>query len=170
MPIGFYFYPQFAFIRGIYLMNDRCAQDYACYGQLWEIDASDELWHSVAALFIGGVVYFLLGLYLDAVLPQAYGVRKHPLFCCGGGKGRKENEAGSGDGSGEHTALLNATRGERDDEDVRDEAEFIAAMAKPPARHPLVIDGLRKVYDSKPPVVAVRSLSVKVRWVPRPRK
>lgn len=32
---------------------------------------------------IGGINMFLLGMYLELVLPKTYGERKHPLFFLG---------------------------------------------------------------------------------------
>lgn len=41
----------------------------------------DSLW----LMTVGGLLMFVIGLYLDNVLPKAYGVRKNPCFCitCG---------------------------------------------------------------------------------------
>lgn len=37
MPWGFLIWPQFAFVRGIYLMNYACAAEYACYGPITQL-------------------------------------------------------------------------------------------------------------------------------------
>jgi hypothetical protein len=43
-----------------------------------EIDS--ELGLCIAMLYITPWIYYILGIYLYEVIPQQYGVRKHPLF------------------------------------------------------------------------------------------
>ena len=85
MPVALYIWPQFAFARIMYLMNIACAEQQRCYGPLWTIPFSDEVPLALIFLYICGIVYFVVFLYLDAVLPREYGVPKSPLFlfdCC----------------------------------------------------------------------------------------
>ena len=42
---------------------------------------SPELASLIGMLTLDVVLYYTLGLYLDAVLPREFGVRSHPLFC-----------------------------------------------------------------------------------------
>ena len=65
----------------MYLLNDACAEKHICYGPLWKLSGQDEVLPPIIAMFISGVVFFMLFLYLDAVLPRQFGVPKHPLFC-----------------------------------------------------------------------------------------
>lgn len=39
-----------------------------------------KIWKSIIALYIQAVVYGFLGIYLNEVIPQAYGVAQHPLY------------------------------------------------------------------------------------------
>lgn len=68
------------FVRGIYLMNYACAQKFSCYGPIFQLPFSDELVQCTVALYIASVLYWILFLYLDSVLPREYGIPKPPLF------------------------------------------------------------------------------------------
>jgi hypothetical protein len=81
MPQWLYIWPQMSFVRGIYLLNQSCAQKGICYNAIWSLSSSDEFFWPMSMLYATGVVYFVVFLYLDAVLPREYGVPKHPLFC-----------------------------------------------------------------------------------------
>ena len=35
-----------------------------------------------AALVLSGPFWFLIYMYLDSVMPNEYGIQKHPCFCC----------------------------------------------------------------------------------------
>ena len=59
--------PPCAFNRLFYLMLSNCS-DADCYNTMSEI--SDQMKNCIVALYIGGVVLFLLGAYLMEVLPQ----------------------------------------------------------------------------------------------------
>jgi len=54
--------------------------------------ASDTLWlefenfsvgEGIICLFFSGLIWYLLGFYLEYVMPKTFGQRKHPLFCLG---------------------------------------------------------------------------------------
>lgn len=62
-------------------MNDACAEKYACYGPPWTLPLDSEFLLSLFSLYLAPIVYFVIFLYLDQVLPSEYGVAKHPLFC-----------------------------------------------------------------------------------------
>lgn len=80
MPFALNFWPQFAFIRGVYLLNYACATSYSCYGPLSSLHWGDEFTQNMTFLYIDAAILMVLGLYLEAVLPKEYGVPKHPLF------------------------------------------------------------------------------------------
>eukprot|EP00761_Pharyngomonas_kirbyi_P005605 gb/GECH01005610.1/.p1 GENE.gb/GECH01005610.1/~~gb/GECH01005610.1/.p1 ORF type:complete len:876 (+),score=173.56 gb/GECH01005610.1/:1-2628(+) len=56
----------------------RCSSN-RCLGASDIID-SEKYFTGIIFLYIDIVLYFILGLYLDVVLPQPWGVRKKPLF------------------------------------------------------------------------------------------
>ena len=43
VPAGWLVWAQFPFVRGIYLMNNACVTNLACYGPIWTLEWSDEL-------------------------------------------------------------------------------------------------------------------------------
>ena len=42
---------------------------------------SSELITCIIFLYISGIIFLFLGIYLTEILPKEFGVRKHPLFC-----------------------------------------------------------------------------------------
>eukprot|EP01116_Phalansterium_solitarium_P019773 TRINITY_DN564_c0_g2_i1.p1 TRINITY_DN564_c0_g2~~TRINITY_DN564_c0_g2_i1.p1 ORF type:complete len:1819 (+),score=747.59 TRINITY_DN564_c0_g2_i1:87-5543(+) len=162
LPTGFLVWPQFAFIRGIYLMNDACASKYACYGSLATLGGGDELGAVMIALYVGAAALLLMALYLDQVLPRTYGIPKHPLFFlfwlrdCVGSRP---------DTTPEHERLLAYTMvsGQPEDDDVATERERVSSGTHQ-SNAPLVIKELRKVYPDGPngAKVAVKSLCLAV--------
>jgi len=57
------------------LMN---CSDADCYNTIGEING--EMKNCLASLYVGFVVLFALGAYFLEVLPQEFGVKRHPLF------------------------------------------------------------------------------------------
>lgn len=69
--------PTFAFNRIFYLMFTNCSADH-CYPNLQQID--DEVKHCLLVLYLGFVVFQLLGMYLYEVVPQEYGTSQPLTF------------------------------------------------------------------------------------------
>jgi ABC-type multidrug transport system ATPase subunit len=82
--------PQFAMVRGIYLMNWRCSAKLHCY-KIEEFSADDELATCMFFMLFDFVVYFALALYLDEVLPSQWGVPKHPCWCIKSSEAKKSS-------------------------------------------------------------------------------
>lgn len=173
MPAWLFMWPQLAFVRALYLMNDACAEKNLCLGPIWKMHLEDELVACFIALYLAAVIFCILFLYLDAVLPRQYGVPKHPLFFfyavadCFGGCCRKQHSADSlrrlrsnseeSEEDGEARMLL------REDPDVAAERRKVHTNNFQIENTPLVLQDLRKVYDeASPPKVAVKSLSLTV--------
>ena len=77
LPNWMMYYPTFPFVRAMYILIDPCTWE-KCYG---DVDmAPDEFNEMCIVLLMNAIVYTLLALYLNQVLPQTYGVPKHPLF------------------------------------------------------------------------------------------
>jgi ABC-type multidrug transport system ATPase subunit len=77
IPLWVLIWPPFAFYRLIYLnfvgcVSMRCMQ--------WADVVAGEAVRSLVALAISVPVLIVVGLYLDAVLPQDFGQQLHPLF------------------------------------------------------------------------------------------
>uniref|UniRef100_A0A7S2IPG3 ABC transporter domain-containing protein n=1 Tax=Haptolina brevifila TaxID=156173 RepID=A0A7S2IPG3_9EUKA len=72
-PEGLFVFSPFAFFRGINLLNRRT---YA----LSYMTAEDEMYTVLIYLACDTIVYFVLAMYLDLILPKEFGVARHPLF------------------------------------------------------------------------------------------
>jgi ABC-type Na+ transport system ATPase subunit NatA len=77
MPSALHIYPTFSFARLEYLMSFSC-------GFLTCMSSLSQMMHEakicLIMIFVMSTVYLLIGLYLNEVLPQQYGVPSHPLF------------------------------------------------------------------------------------------
>eukprot|EP01125_Pyxidicula_operculata_P020322 TRINITY_DN749_c1_g1_i2.p1 TRINITY_DN749_c1_g1~~TRINITY_DN749_c1_g1_i2.p1 ORF type:complete len:1080 (-),score=261.04 TRINITY_DN749_c1_g1_i2:788-4027(-) len=160
VSVAAYIWPQMAFVRGIFLMSRACSNSYSCYQSLATITADDELINPLIALYCEAILFFIAFLYFDAVLPNEYGVPKHPLFfmdpilkyCCNrrwvGFRIAPIDDHNSGN-------TITVDVNDKEDEDVhkiRDDVD----NGNYSKSDPLVIRNLRKVYDSGK--VAVKNL------------
>lgn len=172
LPFQLRLYPPFAFCRIIYSLSIKCS-NYVCVRGFYDFD--DEMTESLAMLYIEAVVYLILGLYLDKVWPQEYGVRKKPFYFIDKWlkKLRKSNsnssnyveiEENSGVARPEDFTNVLDINGE--DDDVKKETEFVSKLQPPFYEYPLVIKNLRKVYKAvggRPSKVAVEDFSLHIR-------
>jgi hypothetical protein len=71
------FYPVFPFVRANYLLMEICTWE-TCYGD-YDL-APAEFREMEGWLLCNFAWYMLAALYLNQVIPQDYGVPKHPLF------------------------------------------------------------------------------------------
>lgn len=161
MPKAWFIWPQFAMVRGIFLFTKACTQENQCYVPLWELQSSDEMTGVLGMLVLDAVVYFLLFLYLDQVLPRSYGIPKHPLFflqpltkLC-----RRRNN-----GAYERVNDMDvAMTGMSVDTDVANEIQLVESLSDDDIarNYPLVLSKLSKIYPgaSRP---AVQSFSLAV--------
>lgn len=40
------------------------------------------IWYALVSFIVNAIVYLILTWYLDQVVPNEWGAKKHPLFCC----------------------------------------------------------------------------------------
>lgn len=85
MPPSLYAIPLFgpcmALCRILYLGTFNCLAKAQCYQDVAAVMApGSEVREGVIALYLSAVVYQVVGLYLEQVLPRRYGVSKHPFF------------------------------------------------------------------------------------------
>ena len=73
-----YILPNFPYVRMFYNMALDCAYS-TCYTDIANID--DETYRCLIAIYVGAACYLAIAIYLNEVVPQPYGVPKHPLFC-----------------------------------------------------------------------------------------
>jgi len=169
------FYPPLAFSRILYNLGNQCSS-LQCARDLSDI--SEETWSCIVLLYVGAVLYLVIGLYLDAILPQEFGVPKHPLFFLDSLKPRK----GSGQNKSYHAfndeeAQEKLSKGSQvissaqfginmEPEDVRREREYTESLNPSSSTNPLIVKNLRKVYKAvggKPPKVAVNDFSLHIK-------
>lgn len=102
-PVWTFIWPQFSFMRGMYLLNDACALQGQCYGPITKLRWGDEFSKALLAIYLAGIIFYILFLYLDAVLPREYGIPKHPLFFLPWFRRSKKNTASSTPRAALHT-------------------------------------------------------------------
>ena len=73
----FRYYPSFNFVRAVFTLSHLCAWD-SCIEYLE--DAPSEVIEVTKCLYYNAVFYLIIALYLNEVVPQTYGIPKHPLF------------------------------------------------------------------------------------------
>jgi len=79
MSLYLHLYPTFSFVRFFYITAYHCAFG-ECLTGFFSLNG--EAWVCILALFLQGTIYGALALYLNEVIPQTYGVPKHPFFLC----------------------------------------------------------------------------------------
>ncbi|KAK5583708.1 hypothetical protein RB653_005306 [Dictyostelium firmibasis] len=176
-PVPYYWVPLLAFYRGMTQLSTQCGIDlcpeWSAYS--WDFEMS----RIIFWLYIDAVVYLLLALYLDQVLPREFGVPSHPLFFLkpiGNLFKKKEESQYIGDNYSETSSLINSVDvdvennnndgGEQTnatmDDDVLEEKEMIANRRYNPNDMTVIIEGLSKHYPGRPkPAVDGLYLSVR---------
>ena len=76
-PIALQMFPPFAFVRLFYLMMMECSNG-DCFFDITNI--SQEMKNCIVFLYVGFLLFFLLGAYLFEVIPQQFGVSRSPFF------------------------------------------------------------------------------------------
>jgi len=61
----------------MYVLTDHCAWQ-RCISR-WDAHP-DEIFLLIGVMYFTGIFYLFLAIYLNEVVPQLYGVPKHPLF------------------------------------------------------------------------------------------
>lgn len=78
-PFYLFMYPTFALSRLFYVIAMKCAYEH-CIASL--NDLNGEMIVCFGIMLVMGIVFGVVGVYLNEVLPQEYGVRRGVLFCC----------------------------------------------------------------------------------------
>jgi len=160
LPVGYRFYPAFSFCRILYVLANNCGSG-SCASSF--SDLTSEVNECLIFLYLGAVVFFLVGVYLNEVLPQEYGVPRHPLFIFNSCRRRREDGfvAVSDSNQEGHTNALEAEL-DGEDDDCRDERNAVM-NAENPRQFPLLINNIRKIYAGPEKKVAVKSFCLGVR-------
>ena len=165
-PIPLLMYPTFALCRVFYYMTLRCGFE-RCIDNL--SDVNDEMIICFVLLFVMGFVFLFLGIYLYEIIPQEFGVRKSPRFCCKKQTVNKEpiiqkvknedyDDLGISKEEGniipkainiDNLNNIQLDTSSISDDDIKREVEKVQAMQDFERQdYPLVVQGLTKVYDS----------------------
>ncbi|KAK5574544.1 hypothetical protein RB653_009797 [Dictyostelium firmibasis] len=171
VPIFYYWIPILGFSRGMTVLTYLCGNGLcpALSAYTWDFEVSRILFW----LFIDTIVYLILAVYLDKVLPREFGVPSHPLFFIKSitelfSKGGKKNGYSE---INEKTKLINefTIDGIIDededglmDEDVKNERDMVIKRLYNPDEMTLVVEGLRKQFPGRPkPALSDLYLTVK---------
>ena len=170
LPFLFRLYPSFSLTRLMYRLSDICG-DFKCISSFSELDS--EMQSCLTILYISAFVFFVLGLYLDEVVPQEYGIPKHPLYFLKKSSFKKKivpqknsiNNSPQVDGKPFEQIDIKRPNLYQEDADVKREREYISIIDPNSTTYPLIIRNLRKVYKpvgGKPSKVAVKDFSLHV--------
>ncbi len=140
-PIWLLCYPSFNICRIFYFLTTKCGYE-SCISSLSGLD--DELVNCMIILFTTPFVYIFLGIYLYEVIPQQFGVRKHPLFCIKGlfGSGKKRVI------TSDMIDPENNIKISSDDEISAEELKVSEIDKDDRRKYPLIIDHLTKIYTA----------------------
>jgi ABC-type multidrug transport system fused ATPase/permease subunit len=143
MPILLLFYPSFNISRIFYYLTINCGYE-SCISSLHDPKINSELKTCMIVLYISAVIYIFLGIYLYEVLPQQFGIRKHPLFflknCL---KKNKRIRTKSIDTAAHETIPINSA----DDEVVEEQKKVKNVSKEDKKTYPLIVDNLTKIYE-----------------------
>merc|ERR1711871_536450 len=81
LPTYLFLNPQFAMVRGVYLMNWRCTAKLNCYS-INNLSIDDELSTCMIFMLLDFLVIFPLAIYMDEILPSQWGVPRHQCWFC----------------------------------------------------------------------------------------
>ena len=167
-------FPSFAVSRIFYYMATYCGYE-TCIDTFSRVN--DEVRYALVYMFVGGVIFMGLGVYLYEVLPKQYGIRKNPVFCIEDGiktcqkekegdiiregsdennnidKNDKEEDLIIEEKNKENTDIEeNNIDNDNTDEEVRKEFIIVRDILDKGEyelrKYPLVCDGLCKIYPS----------------------
>lgn len=160
MPRWLTIIPNFPFSRSIYLMSHKCSYRNGCYEDFNQI--TDELEDMIKAIYFDAFIYMVLAIYLYQIVPQSYGVAKHPCFCCKKLKRKALRRKSSAHAMADHIAFTKEEAALEDD-DVREARKQVMAVKEVDyEQFPLIVKEIRKVYPAygnRPPNTANKNIS-----------
>ena len=130
-------------IRLIYLLSIACSND-NCFTNLKGI--TSEMIDCIVFLYVGSIVLLILGIYLYEVIPQEYGIRKHPFFCI---KRKKKMNKKKFSQDCELLIDSNDSNLDKEDQDSKNERKKVYLINQKFSNFPLICKDLKKVYKNK---------------------
>eukprot|EP01133_Synstelium_polycarpum_P015460 gene15460-18343_t len=146
-PAAYYWYPLFAFYRGLTIVSTLCGIDLCPKWSEWNWDFEPS--RIIFWLYMDAVFFLVLALYLDQVLPREFGVPSHPLFFMEPVVNWFRTKTARTKRPDEQF-LINGTQNDYQmDDDVQHEMSRIQNHEYN-ANSPIIIENLTKHYDGRP--------------------
>lgn len=164
-------YPTFPYTRLFFYLATACGYQ-SCISSF--SDLPDEAKTCLILLYVEAVVFMLLALYLNQIVPQTYGVAKHPFFLCRGLSCRKKTqstpdeldmfeEVEDADKNRENDPNILSN----EDADSKHERNTVYNMDRNDYyKYPLIVKDLRKVYPGfggRPPKIATKKFCLRIK-------
>jgi len=117
---------------------------------------------------VEAAVFMILAFYFQQVIPQDYGVPKHPLFCCRALKYKKKSSITTREKieflNRQESDLKNiaddSELAQLEDDDAKKERKTVYELPEEDYyKYPLIVKDIRKVYpgiDGRPPKIATK--------------
>ena len=124
---------------------------------------------AIKTSYMNAAIYLILAIYLSEVVPQDYGIPKHPLFCLKRpllaiSRSLTNKVFGADDIS--ETSSSDFEIAKYEDQDSKNERNFIYGLKKKDySSYPLIVKDIKKVYPGlhgRPPKVANHSISLSI--------
>jgi len=120
----------------------------------------------IKVIYFNAIFFLVLAVYLYQVVPQSYGVAKHPCFCLKKLKREALRRKSSAHAMENHIELTKEEIALEDD-DVRESRKQVMAIKEIDFQnYPLIVKEIRKVYDAygdRPPNTANKNISLYVK-------
>lgn len=160
----YYWLPHMPYARIFYVLTEECGWN-RCWSHWSQV--SEEVVTLIKVLYVDALVYLVLAIYLNEVVPQQYGVPKHPLFFLESFVVRhfpKLHSTIYGDES-ELIQFKDETELLDEDQDVKEERTLVYNLSKDLfADYPLIVKDIRKVYAGVvKPTIANKNITMTVR-------
>merc|ERR1719329_1714010 len=166
MKSHFYFHPAMTYAHSMFFLSNECAWE-KCIDRIELLPP--HVWKSIIALYIQAAVYGILGIYLNEVVPQAFGVAQHPLYFLSGPIRRlspRLHKRVFGGPDAQLASFKDDSELVQEDEDTKRERKDVHALRqKEYANYPLIAKDIRKIYpgsNGRPPKVANKNVCLRV--------
>jgi hypothetical protein len=137
MEVWMNLYPAFNISRIFFYLTQKCSLA-TCISSLSHLDT--ELVVCLVFLYITPAIYMCLGIYFYEVIPQQYGVKKHPLFFIKNMFAKKVAKSDIEDVP---------SRAMSTDDEINFQMQKVRQIGNDRSKYPLVVDGLTKIYQSE---------------------
>lgn len=145
MPVGLLFYPSFNICRIFFFLTTKCGYS-SCITSLSGLDS--ELKVCLIILFITPWIYIFLGIYFYEIIPQQFGVRKHPLFCIKRLIKKNKKRIIRSKSDDEYKPNFGADIPANCEDEMGNEIKIIQSIKEEKHKYPLIVENLTKVKNT----------------------